>query len=277
MKVVLFCGGQGMRMRPLAGGGAGPMAYAEDLPKPMVYVGGQRPLIWHVMKYYAHYGHKDFILCLGYKAEVIKNYFLTYNEYLTNDFVMTQGGTNIDLVHSDIHDWRITFVDTGLNAKVGERLYAVRDYLQGEDMFLANYSDGLSDLPLAPYVEDFKASGKTAGFVCVRPPQSSHVVRLESDGAVRAIEPIHASDVWINGGYFVLKGSIFDYMKKGEELVHEPFHRLIQENKLYGHRYEGFWTCVDTFKEKQELDDRFARGDTPWQVWKDAQTRIAKP
>lgn len=272
MKVVLFCGGMGMRMRPLGGSGGG---YGEDLPKPMVHVGGQRPLIWHVMKYYAHYGHKDFILCLGYRAEVIKNYFLTYNEYLTNDFVMRGGGSKIDLVHSDIADWNISFVDTGLSAKVGERLYAVRDYLKDDEMFLANYSDGLSDLPMGPYMDAFQKSGAVAGFAAVRPPQSSHVVRLNPDGAVTSIDPIGTSEVWINGGYFILRREIFDYMKKGEELVHEPFHRLIGEKKLYGHRYEGFWTCVDTFKEKQELDDMFAKGNTPWQVWKDQQQRIA--
>lgn len=272
MKVVLFCGGQGMRMRPLGGAGSG--GYGEDLPKPMVHVGGQRPLIWHVMKYYAHYGHKDFILCLGYRAETIKNYFLNYNEYLTNDFVLT-GGNKAELVHSDIHDWRISFVDTGLSACVGERLYAVREHLQGEDMFLANYSDGLSDLPLNPYMDKFKASGAVAGFAAVRPPQSSHVVRLEDDGHVRSIDPIRTSEIWINGGYFILRKEIFDYMKKGEELVHEPFHRLLAEKKLFGYRYEGFWTCVDTFKEKQDLDDMLAKGNTPWQVWQDEQQRIA--
>lgn len=271
MKVVLFCGGMGMRMRPLGGGGGG----GEDLPKPMVHVGGQRPLIWHVMKYYAHYGHKDFILCLGYRSEVIKNYFLNYNEYLTNDFIMRGGKSQIDLVHSDIADWNISFVDTGLSSKVGERLYAVREYLKDDEMFLANYSDGLSDLPFEPYLDQFKKSGATAGFAAVRPPQSSHVVRLDGGGVVTSINPINSSDVWINGGYFILRREIFDYMKKGEELVHEPFHRLIAEKKLYGHRYEGFWTCVDTFKEKQELDEMFARGNTPWQVWKDTQGRIA--
>jgi len=128
MKVVLFCGGMGMRMRPLDGGGGA----GEDLPKPMVHVGGQRPLIWHVMKYYAHYGHKDFILCLGYRAEVIKNYFLTYNEYTTNDFIMRGGKKDIELVHSDIADWNISFVDTGLSSQVGERLYAVREHLKDD-------------------------------------------------------------------------------------------------------------------------------------------------
>src|SRR5512136_780682 len=137
MKVVLFCGGLGTRLRGLS----------DDIPKPMVRI-GYRPILWHVMKYYAYYGHKEFILCLGYKADRIKDYFLNYNEYVSNDFTMTNGGKDIQLVKSDIQDWRITFVDTGLKSNIGQRLWAVRKYLEGEEMFLANYSDGLTDLNL---------------------------------------------------------------------------------------------------------------------------------
>ncbi len=265
MKVILFCGGLGMRMRPLAPGA--PME-GEDLPKPMVYIGAQRPLIWHVMKYYAHYGHQDFVLCLGHRAEVIKNYFLNYDECLTNDFVLSQGGKNVELLNNDIHDWRITFADTGLKSCVGERFLAVKDHMDGEDIFLANYSDGISDLPLDKYLEAFKASGKIAGCVCVHPQLTSHSVNLDADGSIRGIEPIHTSDILINGGYFAFRKEIYDYIKPGEELVREPFQRLIADNQLFGYRYDGFWMCVDTFKEKQEIDERFAAGDTPWQVWK---------
>src|SRR6516225_994670 len=127
MKVVLFCGGFGMRMRE----------YSEAVPKPMIPI-GYRPILWHVMKYYAHYGQKDFILCLGYKADVIKNYFRTYDECISNDFVLSGGGRKVELLSSDIDDWRITFVDTGLNANIGQRLKAVEKYLQDEDIFLAN-------------------------------------------------------------------------------------------------------------------------------------------
>src|SRR4051812_32379317 len=137
MKVVLFCGGLGMRMRE----------FSEAVPKPMVPI-GYRPILWHVMKYYAHHGHKDFILCLGYKADVIKNYFLEYNECLSNDFVLSKGAKNIELLGRDIDDWNITFVDTGLTSNVGMRLRAVQKHLKGEEMFLANYTDGLSDVPL---------------------------------------------------------------------------------------------------------------------------------
>src|SRR5215210_4763777 len=137
MKVVLFCGGLGLRLRD----------YSDSIPKPMVNI-GYRPILWHVMKYYAHFGHKDFILCLGYKADAIKNYFLTYDECISNNFVLSNGGKNLRLLHSDIQDWNITFVDTGLTANIGQRLKAVEPYLEQETMFLANYSDGLTDLPL---------------------------------------------------------------------------------------------------------------------------------
>src|SRR2546423_2875843 len=144
--------------------------YSEALPKPMVNI-GYRPILWHVMKYYAHYGHKDFILCLGYKADVIKRYFLEYNECITNNFVLANGGKDVQLLNSDIHDWKLTFVDTGTNANIGERLKAVEEHLRGEEAFLANYADGLTDLPLRDHIQKFLASGKLASFVCVKPSQ----------------------------------------------------------------------------------------------------------
>ena len=257
MKVVLFCGGMGMRLRE----------YSDVVPKPMIDI-GYRPLIWHVMKYYAHFGHTDFILCLGYRGNVIKQYFLEYNECLSNDFVLSQGGRRLDLHRRDIDDWRITFVDTGLTANVGQRLKAVEPYLEGADVFMANYADGLSDLPLGDYLEYSRHHDRIGSFVCVRPNQSFHVVAPGEDGLITRIGHIADCGVWINGGFFIFKQDIFRYIRDGEELVHEPFHRLIDEKQLLGYRYEGFWSCLDTFKDKQAFDDMQARGDTPWQVWK---------
>ena len=268
MKVVLFCGGLGMRLRPLTpDSAAGSTFISDDLPKPMVHIGGQRPLLWNVMRYYAHYGHKDFILCLGYRADVIKNYFLNYNEYLSNDFILEEGGNKRQLLSGDIQDWRITFVDTGLTANVGERLMAVRSHLEGDDVFLVNYSDGLSNLPLEEYIARFRQTGKVAAFVCVRPPQTSHVVKVAEDGTVIDIHHIRQAGVWINGGYFIFRKEIFDYMRPGEELVEEPFRRLIADKQLFAFPYEGFWACIDTFKEKQTLDEMVTKGITPWRVW----------
>jgi glucose-1-phosphate cytidylyltransferase len=257
MKVVLFCGGFGTRLRE----------FSEAIPKPMVHV-GYRPILWHIMRYYAHFGHNDFILCLGYRADIIKQYFLKYDETVSNDFVLSQGGKEVNLLASDIHDWRITFVDTGLNANIGQRLKAVQKHVKGEEIFLANYSDGLSDIPLPRMIDDFRARDAVASFAGVRPTQSFHLVSLDAAGTVKEISHVAQSGMRINGGFFVFRSSIFDYMNEGEELVSEPFHRLLKEKKLVSYPHDGFWACMDTFKEKQLLDDMYAQGKCPWEVWK---------
>jgi glucose-1-phosphate cytidylyltransferase len=256
MKVVLFCGGQGMRLRE----------YSESIPKPMVTI-GYRPILWHVMKYYAHYGHTEFILCLGWKANVIKDYFLNYDECLSNDFVLSGGGKNVSLLNSDIHDWNITFVDTGVSACIGERLKAVQPHLAGEETFLANYTDGLSSVDLPQLIDFHQESDAAATFVSVRPSQTFHKVSIDEFGTVNRIEEIAKTDTWMNGGYFVFSQEFFDYLNHGEELVEEPFQRLIADGKLRSMRHEGFWGCMDTYKEKQLLDDMYDRGETPWAVW----------
>ena len=257
MKVVLFCGGLGMRLRE----------YAENTPKPMVPI-GYRPILWHVMKYYAHFGHRDFILCLGYRADAVKHYFLNYEECLSNDFMLSQGGKRLELFHSDISDWNITFADTGVNSNIGMRLKAVEKYLQGEEMFLANYSDGLTNMHLPGLIQNFREQDKIAGFVSVRPSLSYHLVSAQSDGLVQEIREISRSDLRINGGYFVFRKQIFDYIREGEELVHEPFQRLIQRKQLVAHPYDGFFASMDTFKDKQMLDDLYNTGKAPWELWK---------
>ena len=257
MKVVLFCGGLGMRLRD----------YSESLPKPMVSI-GYRPILWHVMKYYSHFGYKDFILCLGYKADVIKSYFRQYDESVSNDFILTSGN-EVTLLNSDIHDWNITFIDTGISANIGQRLKAVQPLLEREEVFLANYTDGLTDLDLRAYVDDALATGKTGSFLCVRPTQTFHVVSVGQAGVVTGISPVTQADVWINSGFFVLRQGIFDLMEPGEELVVEPFRRLIEQEQLYAYKYEGFWTAMDTFKDKDRLDQMYAGGDAPWEVWRE--------
>jgi glucose-1-phosphate cytidylyltransferase len=259
MKVVLFCGGLGMRLRD----------YSETIPKPMVTI-GYRPILWQLMKYYAHYGHKDFILCLGHRADAIKNYFLNYNECTSNDFVLSGGGKRLELFNSDIHDWRITFADTGIYSNIGQRLKAVEKYLDGEEEFLANYSDGLTDLPLPQQLEHFHENRKIASFLCVRPNLSYHVVSLEEgDGnLVSGISAINAGSLRINGGFFIFKKAIFDYIREKEELVVEPFQRLVEERQLIGYSYDGFWASMDTFKDKQQLDNLCTSGIAPWEIWK---------
>lgn len=257
MKVVLFCGGMGMRLRE----------HADALPKPIIPV-GHRPIIWHVMKYYAHYGQRDFILCLGYKAAVIKEYFLRYNEAISNDFVMSEGGKRLQLLGTDIQDWTITFADTGLNTNIGQRLKAVERYLRGDEVFLANYADGLTDFPLPTMIDQFMKSGKVAAFLCAQPTQSFHVVALDQENRVTGIQHLSRSGLYVNGGYFIFRKAIFDYIRDGEELVEEPFRRLVKEGLLAAYRHDGFWLPMDTFKDKQLLEDMYSKGEAPWEVWK---------
>jgi glucose-1-phosphate cytidylyltransferase len=256
MKVVLFCGGLGMRLRE----------YSDNIPKPMVEI-GYRPILWHVMKYYAHYGHKDFILCLGYRGDVIKNYFLNYSETVSNDFVLSKGSRDPKLLNRDIDDWTITFADTGLNSNIGQRMLAIRKYLEGEDFFLANYADGLTDLHLPSLIDHFMARDKTAIFAAVKPRHSFHVVSLKNGDQVEDIQHLTQSGIWINGGFFVFKKEIYGYFENEEELVEEPFRRLIEKGELISYKHEGFWASMDTFKDKQQLAELYQKGNAPWQVW----------
>ena len=257
MKVVIFCGGLGMRLRE----------YAENVPKPMVPI-GYRPVLWHVMKYYAHYGHKDFILCLGYRADVIKQYFLHYDECVSNDFSLSNGGKELQLFNSDIQDWNITFAETGTHSNIGQRLKAVERYLVGEEVFLANYADGLTDMPLPKLIEFSKYRDKIATFVSAKPNLTYHVVSADAQGFVHDVKSIRDTEMRINSGYFLFKRDIFRYIRNGEELVLEPFQRLMKEKQLVAYCHDGFYASMDTFKDKQQLDDMYARSEAPWEVWK---------
>jgi glucose-1-phosphate cytidylyltransferase len=253
MKVVLFCGGLGTRIRE----------YSENIPKPMVPVGHQ-PILWHIMQYYSHYGHRDFILCLGYKANVIKEYFLDSKPSSYSDCVISNFGKTVEILGERPPDWRVALVDTGVWRNIGQRLLAVKHLVENEEIFLANYSDGLTDAPLPDMIERFKKSGKIASFIAVHPPFNFHLAEFDEEGAVRRFRSNQESDIWINGGYFIFRREIFDYIREGEELVLEPFARLIQAGQLMGYKYEGFWRAMDTLKDRQTLEEMVERGETPW-------------
>jgi glucose-1-phosphate cytidylyltransferase len=255
VKVVLFCGGLGVRMGEAT----------QKIPKPMIQV-GTRPILWHIMKWYASWGHTDFILCLGYRAETVKGFFLDYQEALGNDFVLSNGGQDVELLGRDMEDWKITFVDTGMYSTIGQRLRSVQRYIGDDSMFLATYGDGLTDAPLDDMIATLERSGKTALFLSVRPRVEYHVVKAESDGVVRSIDPLARADVWINGGFFAFRRSVFDVIEPGEELVNEPFARLIERGELLTYRYEGFWEPMDTMKDKQHLDSLVDGQRAPWLV-----------
>jgi len=258
VKVVIFCGGMGTRLRE----------HSDTIPKPLVPI-GPRPIIWHIMQYYAHFGHKDFILCLGYKGELVRDYFLNYDPNLSRDFVMLGNSRSFSPPTSDIDDWTIQFVDTGLHANIGERLAKVKPHLDDDEMFLANYSDQLSDLNLSEHIERFARTDAVAGFLATHPSQSFHLVESNDDHRVTGLKSVASSDIWINGGFMVFRNTIFDYMKEGEELVEEPFARLVKENKLFAYKYEGFWKAMDTFKDKISFERMWGQGHWPWQVWRD--------
>jgi glucose-1-phosphate cytidylyltransferase len=264
MTVVIFCGGMGLRLRE----------YSESVPKPMVPV-GYRPIVWHLMKYYAHYGHKDFVLCLGYRADAIKEYFLNYNECTSNDFVLSAGGRDLKLLSSDISDWNITFVDTGMDACIGQRLMAVKHHIGNDEMFMANYADCLTDAPLPTMLDNFTKSDNIASFLSVRPGYSWHAVRVGDAGQVIDLVDADKTDVWINGGYLMFRREVFDYFEPGNDIVPTVFRKLAAKQKLMTHRHNGFWACMDTFKEKQTLDDMHARGKAPWQVWRQPLKSVA--
>ena len=257
MKVVLFCGGLGTRIRD----------YSENIPKPMIPVGHQ-PILWHVMQYYSQYGHRDFVLCLGYKANVIKDYFLNYHQTSNNDCIISDFGKKVEILGEPPPNWRITLIDTGIWRNIGERLMAVKHLVADEEIFLANYSDGLSDVPLPEMIDRFKNSNALGCFIAVRPPFSFHLVDFDDKNpdAVRSFRMSDQSDVWINGGYFIFRRGIFDYIRDGEELVVAPFNRLIADGRLMAYKYQGFWRAMDTLRDRQVLEEMVERGETPWRL-----------
>lgn len=257
MKVVLFCGGQGLRIRD----------FSDTLPKPMIPI-GQKPIIWHIMKYYAHFGHKDFILCLGWNGNAIREYFIKNKEWLSNDIKLYTNCWKVELLQRDDDDWTITFIDTGLKSNIAQRLLAVRKYLDGDEIFLANYSDVLTDCNHCKLEEFAQSQRAVVTFLGVRTRQSMHKVDIGFDGRVKQIECLDRSETWVNGGFFVMRQSIFDYIREAEELVDAPFNRLIAEGRLSALKYDGFWGPMDTYKDKTILDDFYARGEAPWEVWR---------
>jgi glucose-1-phosphate cytidylyltransferase len=258
MKVVLFCGGLGMRMR------SGP----ESVPKPMMPI-GSRPVLWHVMRYYAHFGHTDFVLALGFGAQSVKDYFLHYEETASNDFVLSKGGAHVELLGSDISDWTITFIDTGMDTPIGERLRRVRPFLEDDEVFLANYGDVLTDAPMNQIIDGFLPTDAVGSLLAVRPQDSFHVVGIGSDGRVSGFEPVADKSFRINGGYFVLRQEIFDYMGPDQDLVMDACVNAAADGRMRAVEYDGFWAPMDTLKERAALEEMYHHGHCPWAVWRE--------
>ena len=255
MKVVLFCGGLGMRMR------SGP----ESLPKPMTPI-GSRPVLWHVMRYY---GHTEFSLALGFGAQSVKDYFLHYEETASNDFVLTKGGEHVELLDSDISDWTITFIDTGMDTPIGERLRRVRPFLEDDEVFLANYGDVLTDAPMNDIVDGFLATDAAGSLLAVPPQDSFHVVAIGPEGRVTGFEPVGDKSFRINGGYFVLRQDIFDYMGPNQDLVMDACVNAAAAGRMRAVEYDGFWAPMDTLKERAALEEMYHHGQCPWALWRE--------
>jgi glucose-1-phosphate cytidylyltransferase len=233
------------------------------VPKPMIPI-GDKPILWHIMSYYSIFGITDFILCLGYKADAIKQYFLSYNEALSNDFVLKDGGRTVELFRRDIDNWSITFVDTGLRDSIGQRLKKIEPYLKDDDIFLATYGDGLTSAPLPDMIETLRSSDDVGLFLASHPTYNFHVVTFDGDNHVLTMQDVTTMELWINAGYFVFRRDVFDYIGSDEDLVEEPFRRLIEEGKLAAYPYDGFWAPMDTLKDKHILEALLDAGQAPW-------------
>jgi glucose-1-phosphate cytidylyltransferase len=256
VKVVLFCGGLGMRMRD----------GVTNAPKPLAPV-GERPLLWHVMRYYAFYGHTDFVLCLGYGAAAVKDFFLNYDETRSNDFVLEKGAREVTLFRTDIAEWRITFVDTGLHSAIGERLRRVRHFIEDEPMFLANYADVLTNASLSDMITRFEASDAVVSLLAVPPQSSHHAVEIGDNGLITRVTPTRELPHWENGGYFILRPEIFDELQEGEDLVEDAVSRLVHKGRVLAYPYKGYWSPADTVKERAQLEEQYQRADCPWMIW----------
>ena len=257
MKVVILCGGQGTRLRE----------ETEIKPKPMVEVGGM-PILWHIMKTYAHYGFKEFILCLGYKGNVIKEYFYNY-EMLSNDFTIELGTNDIKVhpSHSE-HGWKITLVDTGLNAMTGARIKRIERFIN-EDSFMLTYGDGVTDMNIKELLSFHKGHGNIGTVTGVSPPSRYGELLIHKDQVISFSEKSKNNDNSINGGYFVFNRKLFDYLKNEDNCIleREPLEMLAKDKELQVYQHTGFWQCMDTYRDYKYLNEIWDKGNPPWKVW----------
>ncbi|MBI3036802.1 glucose-1-phosphate cytidylyltransferase [Candidatus Woesearchaeota archaeon] len=257
MKVVILCGGKGTRFRE----------YPEEIPKPLAVIGG-KPILWHLMKTYSHYGYKDFILCLGYKGDMIKKYFIE-EEWRASDFTMNlKNRQKQTLAAGEEEDWNITFADTGLETNTGGRIKRIEKYIpQGEDFF-ATYGDGLANIDIRQLLEFHKKKGGIATITCLRPYSQFGIVEIDDNSsAVTSFKEKPRLDYWINGGFFVFKKEIFNYLGDNDVLEQKPFETLAAKKEIAAYKFEGFWQCMDTFKDYQSFNELWEKG-APWKVWR---------
>ena len=207
----------------------------------------------------------------------MKDYFLNYRETTSNDFVLRKGGDDIEMLGSDISEWTISFIDTGVDTAIGERLRRVRPYLEGDEMFLANYGDVLTDAPMNDLIEEFSGTDAVGQLLAVQPQDSFHVVNIAANSTVTSLTPVADLAMWINGGYFVLRQGIFDYLNEGEDLVMDACMRAACVGKMRAVQYKGYWAPMDTLKERTALETQYRQGNSPWALWRDQPVKLGRP
>lgn len=257
MKVVILCGGQGTRIRDVA----------DNIPKPMIPI-GDRPILWHIMKYYAAAGFDSFVLCLGYRGDIIKNFFVNYDIH-THDFELTLGQPDSlkFATPTAMENWQVTLANTGLEAMTGDRVRSIKKYVEDDDIFMLTYGDGLSDIDIPALVDFHKRHGKIATVTGVRPPGRFGELEADDDGAVIEFnEKPQATGGRISGGFFVFNREIFDYLPSEPGLVfeEEPLRRLVADQQLMVYAHDGFWQCMDTFRDYKYLTGLWEGGNAPW-------------
>lgn len=260
MKTVILCGGFGTRIRGVT----------EELPKPMIPI-GRLPMLWHLMKYYARFGHKDFVLCLGYKGQYIKEFFLNYEAY-TRDCTVTLGASRSIEFGGDEEetDWRVTMADTGHDTMTGGRIRKVRQYLGDDEHFFLTYGDGLSNIDLDALLAFHKSHGRILTVTGVRPPGRFGELMADSEGVVTEFnEKPQAAGGRISGGFFVCRRELFDYLDDRDDLVfeQEPMRLLVRDRQLAVYEHDDFWQCMDTHRDWQLLNSLSEAGRAPWMIW----------
>jgi glucose-1-phosphate cytidylyltransferase len=256
MKVVILAGGYGTRMRE----------ETEFKPKPMVEVGGH-PVLWHIMKNFAKFGHTDFVIAAGYKSEIIKDYFLNYKAR-TNDFTISLGNRESLVIHGqDNEDWNVTVADTGVSTLTGGRLLGVSKYLDPKQDFLVAYGDGLANIDIDKLVASHRASHKIATLTVVQPQSRFGLVDIDSNNAVTKFREKPQVEGWINVGFFVMNQKVLGYIDPEGPLEQEPLSNLASDGELNAFRHEGFWQPMDTYREAQQLNELWNSGNAPWKSW----------
>jgi len=262
MKAVILCGGHGTRIRDAS----------ESLPKPMLPIGG-KPIVWHIMKLYAHYGIKDFVLCLGYKGWIIKEFFLNYRAMMTDITVHLNHPAAVDFNGShDEEDWRITLAETGENTQTGGRLIAIRRYVERDPAFCLTYGDAVANVDIGSLVEFHRSNGKIATITAVRPPGRFGELRLAGTVVREFNEKPHTTEAFVNGGFMVIDtGRIWDYLGDNSQsiLEREPLQRLACDDQLAAFAHTAFWQPMDTLREYTLLNELWLAGQAPWRIWAD--------